>query len=121
MVDRQSAEHYSWGDGCDGWRLVQTAALSVIEERMPPGASEVRHYHHAAAQFFYVIEGTLTVEVDGLEFALTRGQGAWIAAGRAHQVFNRSAGAAEFLVISNPPSQGDRFPADRLDAPSEQG
>jgi len=36
IVDQKTAEHYSWGNACDGWHLVQNSALSVIEERMPP-------------------------------------------------------------------------------------
>ena len=44
-VSRENAEHYRWGVDCDGWHLVKDRQLSVIEEFMPPGAAEVRHYH----------------------------------------------------------------------------
>ena len=111
MIDKETAEHYSWGDGCDGWHLVRTPLLSVIEERMPPGASEARHFHRRATQFFYVLQGTLSIEVDRTEYELGPRQSILIAAGQIHQVFNRSAAAAEFLVVSNPPSHGDRVPA----------
>src|SRR3982750_2524548 len=104
MIDRQTTAHYIWGEGCDGWRLVQSPALSVIEERMPPGTSEMRHYHQKAVQFFYVLGGTLTIEVGGQEHTLQSRQGARVDAGVAHQVFNRSEGPVEFLVISQPPS-----------------
>jgi mannose-6-phosphate isomerase-like protein (cupin superfamily) len=108
MVDRQTAQHYSWGSGCDGWHLVQTPALSVIEERMPPGTSEVRHYHQKANQFFYVLRGILNINVEGNDVALKSGQGLHIPAGESHQVHNRSANDVEFIVVSNPPSHGDR-------------
>ncbi|HXN47669.1 MAG TPA: cupin domain-containing protein [Bryobacteraceae bacterium] len=111
MIDKASAEHYSWGEGCDGWHLVRTPLVSVIEERMPAGASEIRHYHRSATQFFYVLEGTLSIEVEGTEYELGPRQGLSIAAGQAHQVFNRGTVEAEFLVVSNPPSHGDRVPA----------
>ncbi len=111
MVDTDSAEHYTWGDGCDGWHLVRTETLSIIEERMPPGTAEARHSHRAATQFFYVLRGTLSIEVEGVEQELSEGQGLVIRAGEAHQVLNRSAAAVEFLVVSNPPSHGDRVPA----------
>jgi len=39
-VSTATAEHYTWGDACDGWFLVRTPELQIIEERMPPGASE---------------------------------------------------------------------------------
>ncbi len=111
MIDKQTAQHYSWGDACDGWHLVQGATLSVIEERMPPGTSEVRHYHERANQFFYVLRGSLCIEAGGNEFILNPGQGVYVSAGEAHQVRNLAAADAEFLVVSNPPSHGDRVPA----------
>ena len=108
MIERRTAQRYSWGDGCVGWHLVQTTTLSVIEERMPPGSSEVRHHHQMANQFFYVLRGTLSIEVGGHEFVLGPGQGFHVAAGEIHQVRNRTEGDAEFLVVSSPPSHGDR-------------
>ena len=112
IVDRRTAQHYSWGSCCDGWHLVQTPALSVIEERMPPGTSEVHHYHQKANQFFYVLRGNLHIDVEGNELTLNAGQGLHISAGERHQVHNRSANDVEFLVVSNPPSHGDRVATD---------
>jgi len=108
-IDRQTAQHYSWGNNCDGWHLVKTEALSIIEEKMPPGTSEVRHYHQKSNQFFYVLKGSLQFKIEESELTLSAGQGLHIKAGQRHQVFNRSANDAEFLVISNPPSHGDRI------------
>jgi len=85
--------------------------LSVIEERMPPGTSEVRHYHQKANQFFYVLRGSLSIEVGGNELVLNPGQGTYITAGEPHQVRNRASVDADFLVVSNPPSHGDRVSA----------
>ena len=75
---------------------------------MPPGTAEVRHRHARARQFFYVLAGQLDVEVEGTGHRLAAGVGLEIAPGAAHQVGNRSAGDAVFLVISQPPSHGDR-------------
>jgi mannose-6-phosphate isomerase-like protein (cupin superfamily) len=113
-IDRQTGHHYSWGNGCDGWHLLQNVALSVIEERMPPGTSEVRHYHREANQFFYVLRGVLQIDLEGTELTLSAGQGLHIEAGKRHQVHNRSASDVEFLVISNPPSHGDRVATDEF-------
>jgi mannose-6-phosphate isomerase-like protein (cupin superfamily) len=111
-ISRRTAQHYSWGNACDGWHLVKTESLSVIEERMPPGTSEVRHYHQKANQFFYVLRGNLNIDLEGNELTLNAGQGLHIEAGKCHQVHNRSASDVEFLVISNPPSHGDRIATD---------
>ena len=39
-----TAQHYRWGDACDGWRLLNRPNLSVMQERIPPGAGEVSHF-----------------------------------------------------------------------------
>jgi hypothetical protein len=57
LVDRANAEHYQWGDGCDGWHFLKRQDLSVIAKRVPAGAREVRHSHAAARQFFYILCG----------------------------------------------------------------
>lgn len=108
MIERRNAEHYVWGGRCEGWHLLKTEGLSVIEERIPPGGSESRHHHARAGQFFYVLAGVLSFEIDGREFDLTPRQGIEISPTVPHRVFNRSADDAEFLVISSPPSHGDR-------------
>ena len=108
-----NAEHYTWGGpngtDCDGWHLVRSSGLSVIEECMPPGTAEKRHLHRIARQFFYVLAGELTLELEGREVLLKAGQGLEIAPGEAHQAMNRSAAEVRMLVTSQPPSHGDRF------------
>jgi quercetin dioxygenase-like cupin family protein len=94
-----------------GVRRVQTPELSVIEERMPPGASEQRHSHEFARQFFYVLAGELTMEVNGVVHVLTAGMGLEIGPGQAHQAINRSDEKVRFLVVSQPQSQADRVSA----------
>lgn len=107
-VSTANAEHYAWGDHCDGWHLVRTPELSIIEEKLPPRASETRHYHIYAQQFFYVLEGELTMEVERENFVLRAGEGIEIAPGKAHQARNSGAEATRILVTSQPPSHGDR-------------
>lgn len=69
-ISKQNAEHYIWGDQCDGWHLVKEEQLSIIHERMPADTAEVRHYHEQSRQFFFVLSGTATLEVDGVEYTL---------------------------------------------------
>lgn len=108
MVSSANAEHYTWGQQCDGWHLARTAELSVIQERMPPTAFEVRHRHIHTRQFFFVLSGTLTIEIAGTVVTLAPLQGLEIVPGEVHQVFNRSAEDVVFLVVSQPSSHGDR-------------
>ncbi len=103
-----TADHYVWGEICDGWHLVRYENLSVIEERMPPGTEEQRHWHQHARQFFYVLEGELTMQFDDRAIALKPRQGIEIAPGLPHQAKNLSQADTRFLVTSQPPSHGDR-------------
>ena len=108
-VSRSNSPHYLWGGVCDGWRLVDGANLSVIEERVPPGGGERRHHHERARQFFYVLEGEAVIEVEGTEQVVAKGQGLEVPPGSRHQFLNRSAAEVFFLVISSPPTKGDRI------------
>ena len=112
-TSRAAAEHYTWGTECDGWHLVKHEKLSVIEERMPPGAAEVRHYHEDSQQFFYILAGEAVMEAQGRTIILSRGQGLHIPPRTPHQIRNVSDQSVEFLVVSQPPSHGDRVVADR--------
>lgn len=108
MIDKSTAEHYQWGANCDGWRLVNRPELSVIQDQMPPGTSEVRHYHERARQFFCVLSGRAVMELNGVREQVGVGQGIEIPPGQPHQIFNESNSVLEFLVISQPTTVGDR-------------
>jgi len=110
LISTANAEHYTWGGICDAWHLLRAEDLSVIEERMPQGSEEHRHFHLRARQFFYVLDGELTIEVDGHLKLIRPRQGLEILPGQPHQALNRSNGDVRFLVISQPPSHGDRQP-----------
>ena len=107
-ISTANAPHYTWGEGCDGWHLVKTDALSIIEELMPKGTAERRHFHERARQFFYVLAGELTMEVDGREHVIAADHGLEIQPGVPHQAMNRSHDEVRFIVTSQPPSHGDR-------------
>jgi mannose-6-phosphate isomerase-like protein (cupin superfamily) len=115
VISTKSAEHYKWGgpqrSDCDGWHLIKSPGLSIIEERMPPGTSEIRHSHVHARQFFFVMEGELTLEVEQHDFVLHPGEGIEVVPGERHQAFNRGSTAVRMLVTSQPPSHGDRIDA----------
>jgi hypothetical protein len=80
VISRNNAEHYAWGTGCDGWHLVKDSGLSVIEECMPAGASEVSHCHRKSRQSWRPMAGRFLFP--------------WA--------------NALFLVMSRPPSHEDR-------------
>lgn len=84
VVSTDNAEHYLWGDGCDGWHLLKDPSLSVIQERVPPGKSEQVHRHAVARQFFYILEGRAEMRRADEVFVLSAGQGIEVPPGVPH-------------------------------------
>ena len=108
VVNRENAEHYRWGDACDGWRLLAKQDLSVIEERIPAGLGEVAHFHERARQLFYVLTGRLRIETADSQRELGPGDSLEVAPQTVHRVHNPFGEEATFLVISSPSTNGDR-------------
>jgi mannose-6-phosphate isomerase-like protein (cupin superfamily) len=104
----ENSEHYVWGQVCDGWHLLKLPDLSVIQERVPPGAGEARHFHTRARQFFYVIKGAATLEFSEKSVTFSAGQGVHVPPGIEHRFSNASSEEVVFLVISSPSTAGDR-------------
>ena len=103
------SDHYIWGDNCDGWHLVKNAGLSVIRETMPPGTSEKRHYHEKAQQFFYILSGEATFEIEGETLLVKPNQGISIQPMEKHCIANQAQTELSFVLVSTPPAQGDRI------------
>lgn len=104
-ISIETAEQYAWDENCTGWHLVKSAGMSVIQERVPPGKTEVRHAHRYARQFFFILEGEATIALDERHIRLTKHEGMKI----MHQLRTESPDDIVFLVISVPPSHGDRI------------
>ena len=107
--NRDNSEKYLWGNDCHGWHLVKNKELSIIEELMPPNTREVQHYHSKAQQFFYILRGEATFEVNSKTTKVSEREGIHIEPGIVHQIRNEANVDLEFLVISQPTSKGDRI------------
>jgi len=108
ITSTENAEHYTWGAQCDGWDLLISDSLSVIQERMPPGTSEQMHYHERAQQVFYILSGMATFEIEGALETVLLNQSIHIPAGTKHRIINNGDSDLHFLVISEPKTRGDR-------------
>jgi len=105
----RGAEHYRWGGVCDGWHLLRRDDLSVIQETVPPGAGEAAHLHILSRQFFYVLEGSASMEIGETTLELRAEEGIEIPPGTSHRLFNAGNVPLRFLVVSMPKSHGDRI------------
>ena len=112
IVSTENAEHYIWGNICDGWHLLKSSNLSVIQERVPPDGAEVRHYHGQAHQFFFVLSGEATMEIDDKKVVFGPQQGISVPPKTPHRLLNESKQDLSFIVVSSPMSHGDRILVD---------
>ena len=112
VISTQTAEHYTWADCCDGWHLLRSGELSVIQERMPPKTSEATHFHSHSRQFFYVLSGTLSILLNDTLHTLHAEQGLEVPPKATHRVFNDADSEVRFIVVSAPPSHGDKVIVD---------
>src|SRR5205085_8097026 len=82
------SEYYSWGNNCEGWRILKSDSLSVIREKMPGGATEVLHYHEQSQQVFYILTGCASFEIDGNIISINENESLQISPGSLHRIFN---------------------------------
>lgn len=102
-------DHYTWGDDCHGWTFVDTDAISVKQELMPPDTAEKLHYHEKATQLFYILKGRATFSIDGVITELREQQGIEIAASQQHFIANHNHSDLEFILYSYPSTKNDRI------------
>jgi len=107
-VGKDNVTAAEWSEGCLGWTLVDQPDLHVIEERMAPGTSELRHVHESTRQFYFVLRGTATVESGARRTEVTAMHGIEIPPRLEHQMRNESGTDLEFLVISTQRPRDDR-------------
>ncbi|WP_295647950.1 cupin domain-containing protein [uncultured Mucilaginibacter sp.] len=100
---------YTWGDGCYGWNFVETDALSIKQELMPPDTSEKLHYHEKANQFFFILSGKANFIIDGIEHILKPNEGIEVKAGQKHLIGNKNDSDLEFILYSQPSTKNDRI------------
>lgn len=108
-ITKQYAEHYTWGNVCDGWYILKSDNLNVIEEKMPSGTSELLHCHRIAQQVFYILSGTAGFEINGELFTLKTNESIHIPPRALHRIFNEGTEDLSFLLISQPMAQNDRI------------
>ena len=101
--------HYKWGEDCDGWTFVDTEAMSVKQELMPPGTSETLHYHEKATQFFFILKGRAHLTIDGEQVELREQQAIQINPKQQHFIANHQNTDLEFILYSYPSTKNDRI------------
>ena len=76
---------------------------------MPAGTKETSHDHQQAQQFFFILKGNATFEIDKEKIIVIAQERIHINAGSIHQINNETDEELEFLLSSQPSTINDRF------------
>ncbi|MBU3664880.1 MAG: cupin domain-containing protein [Chthoniobacterales bacterium] len=81
---------------------------SLAEARLPAGSATDRHYHKLSEEFYFLLEGTARMEVDGETREIGAGDAVLIPAGAWHRITASS--DLRFLCCCAPPYEhGDTY------------
>jgi mannose-6-phosphate isomerase-like protein (cupin superfamily) len=81
---------------------------SLAEATLPAGGSTQRHFHKVSEEFYFVLEGSGQMEVDGEEREIGPGDAVLIPPGAWHSL--RSLSGMRFLCCCSPPySHADTY------------
>ncbi|ETP70484.1 hypothetical protein G159_01670 [Planococcus glaciei CHR43] len=80
---------------------VEEADFSPILVTLHPGENEGNAFSHHGYEFIFVVEGVLTVEVDGRQYELGEQQSTMFDARQTHYWFNLTDRDVRFLVVSS--------------------
>ncbi len=96
-----------WGPGGDRYRFLVTGAETgnssfVLEALVPPGGGPPPHIHLKEDEFFYLLEGSLSVHVGGKTIEATAGDFIHAPRGVSHHYRNNGAVPARMLAMFTP-------------------
>jgi mannose-6-phosphate isomerase-like protein (cupin superfamily) len=74
---------------------------SLAEATLPAGAATMRHWHRESEEFYFILEGCGTMEVDGVTRGVAAGDAVLIPPGAWHQI--RAGEALRLLCCCAPP------------------
>jgi quercetin dioxygenase-like cupin family protein len=77
-------------------------AVAVFEHAVAPMFGPLLHRHSREDEWFYVLDGEITAEIDGQRIVLRKGSSAFAPRGTAHTYQNFDDAAAEILVLVVP-------------------
>jgi len=78
---------------------------SLAEASLPAGGEITRHYHIVSEEFYYLLEGSGVMEIDGLEREVSVGDAILIPPNAWHGI--RAVESLKFLCCCSPPYSHD--------------
>ena len=86
------------------------AHQSLAEATLPQGTATQRHFHRVSEEFYFILEGSGLMEIDGVTRTVGPGDAILIPPGAWHQITADADAALRFLCCCAPPySHEDTF------------
>ena len=73
--------------------------------RLPPGSANTLHKHHRAEEFYFVVEGTGRIRVEGQTLTVPQHGGVLIGPRQLRQVFNDTQSDVLWLIVGAPEAE----------------
>ena len=80
---------------------------SLAEATLEPGRATKRHHHRESEEFYYLLEGSGEMEIEGERAPVEPGDAILIPAGARHQIRADEDGPLRFLCCCAPPYRHD--------------
>jgi quercetin dioxygenase-like cupin family protein len=110
IIDEKDKE-YRFGDSGPKY-LVQGPRLNFALVQFHPGQDFQAHYHSVMEENFYILEGNITIFVDGVPHNLSAGQLIHIEPNEVHYVINRSSSVVRMIASLAPYQESDKVEVD---------
>jgi len=106
IIDEKEKE-YRFGDSGPKY-LMQGPRMNFALVQFMPGQDFKAHYHEVMEENFFILEGTVTITVDGKPNTLNSGQFIHIEPGEVHYLKNESNAVVRMTACLAPFKEGDK-------------
>ena len=108
FIVNEKDKEYRFGDSGPKY-LMQGPRMNFALVQFMPGQDFQAHYHEVMEENFYILEGTVTIVVDGTPHTLNPGQFIHIEPNEVHYVINRSSSVVRMVSTLAPFQQSDKI------------
>jgi quercetin dioxygenase-like cupin family protein len=110
FIVNEKDKEYRFGDSGPKY-LMQGPRMNFALVQFMPGQDFQAHYHEVMEENFYILEGTVTIYVDGKPNILNPGQLIHIEPKEVHYVKNDSSSVVRMIASLAPYKDGDKIEA----------
>jgi len=107
LRNKLNTTRIEWSAGCFSWHLIDDKKVSIKMEEINPGGRSDAHFHTKSIQFFFVLEGKASFNLENTQVELKKHEGIEIPLESKHQILNTGENNLLFLLVSIPPVHED--------------